>query len=277
MGKRPAYLWYPGDWRKDPAVRALSPRARAFWREAIDVLFESPIQGTFAATEDGWALSTGFPLEWVRVFLEENECYKVADVTFCNGQVTLMSRRLTRERKERENTKYRVAKHREKQNVTEVKQESNNALSSSSSSSVTCTKVHTISPKRISDDTRNVFNHWLTKENLIHHRELTEAQAGHINAKLKNFSVDEICESIDNYSEILNDDDYMLNYRWPIGDFMLRGCEKFMNENDPFESYPKWNQEREEGIDVGQKIREAEERVRRRNLGDGGDNKKPPF
>jgi len=133
------------------------------------------------------------------------------------------------------------------------------------------------SPKRISDDTQSVFNHWLTKENLIHHRELTEAQAGHINAKLKNFSVDEIRESIDNYSEILDDDDYMMNYRWPIGDFMLRGCEKFMSENDPFESYPKWKQEREEGADVGQKIREAEERVRRRNLGEGDSPADPPF
>lgn len=136
------------------------------------------------------------------------------------------------------------------------------------------------SPKWISDDTQRIFDHWLTKENLIQHRQLDETQAGHVNAKLKIFSADEICDSIDNYSEMLDDDNYMMNYKWKIGEFMLRGCEKFMSENNPFDSYPKYDQEREGGEDseaIREKIRRSQEDARRRNLGDGGDSENPPY
>lgn len=106
--KKPAYQWYPGDWRKDPGVRALSSEAKAFWREALDVLFESPTRGRFTATKEGWAAATGFPVSWVEKFIVDNLCLKVADVTDCDGSVTLCNRRMFREEQEAEAERERV-------------------------------------------------------------------------------------------------------------------------------------------------------------------------
>jgi len=47
-------------------------------------------------------------------FLAENESLNVADVTICNGTVTLVNRRMHRAAIEREKTRTRVAKHRGK-------------------------------------------------------------------------------------------------------------------------------------------------------------------
>lgn len=141
MGKRPSYQWYPGDWKKDPAVQALSPESRAFWREALDVLFESDTKGQLTATREAWSRVTGVPVEWIDTFLSENELARTCDVTVCNGTVTLMSRRILRDERERELTRKRVAKHRAATEcnapVTPMKHDS----SSSSSSSSSVTKV----------------------------------------------------------------------------------------------------------------------------------------
>lgn len=140
MGKRPSYQWYPGDWKKDPAVQALSPEAKAFWREALDVLFEAENRGEITATADSWARLTNLPITWVETFLRENVTAKTANVVTCNGLVTIVSRRIKRDESEREKARKRVQKCRAKKanvtTVTKMKQPS------SSSSSSSCTKVH---------------------------------------------------------------------------------------------------------------------------------------
>lgn len=41
----PAYQWYPGDWRKDPAVQSLSYHDRGVWRELLDIMHEAQPRG----------------------------------------------------------------------------------------------------------------------------------------------------------------------------------------------------------------------------------------
>lgn len=43
--KLPAFQFYPGDWRKDPAVQMLSYHHRGIWLELLCFMFESPIRG----------------------------------------------------------------------------------------------------------------------------------------------------------------------------------------------------------------------------------------
>ena len=53
--KLPAYQWYPGDWRKDPAVQSLDYEARGIWRECLDFMHETSDRG-WLVFEDGSAM-----------------------------------------------------------------------------------------------------------------------------------------------------------------------------------------------------------------------------
>lgn len=43
--KLPSFHFYPGDWRKDPGIRALSFHDRAVWFEVLCLMHESPMRG----------------------------------------------------------------------------------------------------------------------------------------------------------------------------------------------------------------------------------------
>lgn len=85
-----------------------------------------------------------------------------------------------------------------------------------------------------------IFQHWNSKK-IIVHRELTDSLKGHINARLKHYSVNEILEAIDNYDTILKGDEYFWTYKWGLGDFLTRqnGFVNFLTENNPFNNYRK--------------------------------------
>ncbi len=83
-------------------------------------------------------------------------------------------------------------------------------------------KKETIQKKEIF----NIFNYWNERE-IIKHKKLDQATASSINAKLKDYSIDEIKDAIYFYSVILKDDDYRWDYAWTLKDFMQKGFEKF--------------------------------------------------
>jgi len=72
----------------------------------------------------------------------------------------------------------------------------------------------------------DIFNYWNKKEIIIH-RKLDQATSSSINAKLKDYSIDEIRDAINYYSTILKDDDYRWDYAWTLKEFMQKGFEKF--------------------------------------------------
>lgn len=94
--------------------------------------------------------------------------------------------------------------------------------------------------ENIKKDIYIVFSHWNSKK-IITHRTLTQKLSGHINARLgEGFSVEEILSAIDNYDTILKDNDlYFWSYKWGLGDFLIRGLDKFKTESDPFKNYKK--------------------------------------
>jgi hypothetical protein len=135
MGKNPAFMFYPGDWMKDPALGMCSPATRGIWIDILCAMYERDhdrsgiISGTI---EQLSRLGRCSPAE-LKTALDELHKTGAANVTFPlhvtvgNNDVTIASRRLQREHQTRVSTAERVAKHRAKQKC--------NAPSSSSSSS----------------------------------------------------------------------------------------------------------------------------------------------
>ncbi len=126
--KPPAYQWYPGDFRRDPRVIALTFGSRAVWRECLDAMFLDGNRGTLSGTPEQLARICLCSVTEFETFLSENESLNVADVTICDGVVTLVNRRMHRAAIEREKTRKRVAKHR-------GKRDGNNDVTPPSSSS----------------------------------------------------------------------------------------------------------------------------------------------
>ena len=88
------------------------------------------------------------------------------------------------------------------------------------------------------DNTHIVLDHWNAKKIIIH-RELTDKLKGHINAKFENYTLEEICEAIDNYDTVLKGDEYFFSYKWGLGEFLSRenGFVKFTTDSDPLTNY----------------------------------------
>jgi len=84
---------------------------------------------------------------------------------------------------------------------------------------------------------KEVFDYWNKKEIIIH-KKLDDATKSKIEAKLKDYSRDEILGAINNYAFILhNPKDYWFNYKWTLKDFLQRGLEKFKDWEVASENY----------------------------------------
>jgi hypothetical protein len=96
-------------------------------------------------------------------------------------------------------------------------------------------KVSTINNNTVNN--KRIYSHWNSK-NIIVHKKLTDKMITKINNALKEFTEDEILKSIDNYAEVLNDNDkYYFRYRWSLEDFMARGVRKFIDTATPLTNF----------------------------------------
>lgn len=73
-----------------------------------------------------------------------------------------------------------------------------------------------------------VYDFWI-EQDIYKHKKLTAKFKTAIKSRLKDYSMDDIKRSIENYSKILKGEEYFFSYRWTIKDFMDRGIEKFMD------------------------------------------------
>lgn len=101
--------------------------------------------------------------------------------------------------------------------------------------------------KKDKEDICIVFSHWNSKK-IIVHKTLTDKLSGHINARFdEGYLVNEIIEAINNYDIILKDDEkYFWSYKWGLGDFLLKGLDKFKTESEPFKNYANKSQKPKE-------------------------------
>ena len=135
MAKAPAFQFYPADYMRD--TRILSLQARGAWADVLCIMWFSQDKGRCNADVTQMKHLWGVDEHTVKAILDEfKACNICAFETDCNGNVTLVNRRMVRDEKERQSTKDRVKKFREKKcngDVTDVKRK-RNVLSSSSSS-----------------------------------------------------------------------------------------------------------------------------------------------
>ena len=117
--------WFKFDfrrWRTDTDLRECSLETRGFWLEVLCVMYEkNDYQVT--TTIDRWARLIGCTTNEVTRCFRELSDTKTADVTFGNGEVTVLSRRLKRELTSKESNRLRVQKHRGNANVTPMSQD----------------------------------------------------------------------------------------------------------------------------------------------------------
>lgn len=133
MGKQPSFQFYPGDWIQD--TRILTPLTRGIWIDMLCFMWRSSERGKLEMTIEQYARLLSCQHVDISNALEELTVTKIADVTKCNNAVTVINRRMYREEKERKSTRHRVAEYR--------KRKCNNTVTVPSSSSSSCTKVHT--------------------------------------------------------------------------------------------------------------------------------------
>lgn len=105
MTKLPAFQFYPGDWRKDPAVQSLDYECRGVWIELLCLMHESSERGKIvihnrAATDDEIARMLGLSPEIAKQILSKLEANGVAKR--CPNTGALMNARMVRDQEIRD-------------------------------------------------------------------------------------------------------------------------------------------------------------------------------
>lgn len=137
MSRSPAAQFYFADYLRD--TRTLSIQARGAWMDVLCIMWFSQEKGRCNADVTQMKRLWGVENEAAEAILEELIASKICDVERdCNGNVTLINRRMVRDEKERQSTKDRVKRFREKKSnaecnadVTGMKRKCNTASSSS--------------------------------------------------------------------------------------------------------------------------------------------------
>ncbi len=125
-----------------------------------------------------------------------------------------------------------------RQSIKKRNSESNSPRTTQEQPSDTSKEVKEV--ENVKKEIKDIFNFW-NSQKIIQHRNI-EGFVPEINARLKDYSPEEIKEAIKNYAEILNSDDYIWSYRWSLKDFLGRkkdNIARFLNTSKPFESCPK--------------------------------------
>lgn len=85
----------------------------------------------------------------------------------------------------------------------------------------------------------SIFEFW-NEQNIIKHRKMNQQMKSHINARLKEYTVDELKKAILNYSTVLNNDEYYWTHKWSLQDFMKpNNVTRFVDDADPLENFKK--------------------------------------
>jgi len=146
MGKAPAFQFYVKDWLCDPELRLASVLSRGAWIDCLCFMWENSQRGKLTATPLKFSKLISGSLDEALHFLNDmNDC-EFGDIEVpegvvfpltereCNIKVTIINRRMYSEYKDRQNTRLRVKRHREKIAVTEKKQKCNTNVTPSSPS-----------------------------------------------------------------------------------------------------------------------------------------------
>ena len=123
--------FYPADWRKDPQLQMCRMSTQGIWMNLLCLMWEAEIEGEIAGTKEELRRAIGCDEKEFEGFFEDIEKHKFGDVTICNGNVTLICRRMKKAFLARESGKVRVRKHRQSYSNKNVARPSSSSSSSS--------------------------------------------------------------------------------------------------------------------------------------------------
>ena len=86
----------------------------------------------------------------------------------------------------------------------------------------------------------DIIDYWNTKGiKALEEREskIKKKTESKIKTWLKDYSLDEIREAIDNYIEILKSEDYYFSHKWQLWEFLDRGLVNFLSKSEPQKNY----------------------------------------
>lgn len=120
MTKRPAIMFYTGDWMKDPHLAMCSPATRGIWIDMLCLMHENSESGRLDGDLGGLARACRCTPEQLHDALRELHEYKAAEVTVLPDDtesyqpVTILSRRMVREYERRKYNADKQKRHRAK-------------------------------------------------------------------------------------------------------------------------------------------------------------------
>ncbi len=142
MNKAPAYQFYPGDYIQD--TRVLSLAARGAWQDLLCFMWRSDERGKLSYPIEGYARLFGASVDETKRVIDELIALNICDsVMECNGNVTLINRRMVRDEKARQQTNCRVTRFRNAHEKRTCNEDVTSPSSSLSSFSSTTTKTNT--------------------------------------------------------------------------------------------------------------------------------------
>uniref|UniRef100_A0A6H1ZDM3 Uncharacterized protein n=1 Tax=viral metagenome TaxID=1070528 RepID=A0A6H1ZDM3_9ZZZZ len=111
MSKLPWDKWNYDHWERDMAMHP--PEIAGWWSFVLGYLHRSETRGTLTMDMEGWRrIIRGTP-EQAQHFIDYLKTHRIADVTICHGNVTVINRRMAREEKKKEDDRLRKQKSRE--------------------------------------------------------------------------------------------------------------------------------------------------------------------
>jgi len=115
MAKAPAIQFYVKDWLSDPELRMASHSTKGIWIDMLCYMWESSERGKICGTLEQIKKLVSATDEDMDLFLSEAKSLQFCDVTICNKNVTVINRRIHQDYKDKQNTRLRVQKFRQKQ------------------------------------------------------------------------------------------------------------------------------------------------------------------
>jgi len=78
---------------------------------------------------------------------------------------------------------------------------------------------------------QRVFDLW-NSLNVIQHKKLTDKRSRAILTALQHHTLEEICQAVMNYAKAQHGEEYFWDWRWTLEDFINRGLERFIGEEE---------------------------------------------
>lgn len=84
---------------------------------------------------------------------------------------------------------------------------------------------------------KSLYDFW-NENKIIQHRKMTSSMKSHANARLEDYSLEELQKAISNYKEVLDGEEYYWTHKWTFDVFMKpSNVVRFLDEAEPFSNF----------------------------------------